>query len=232
MRSINTKQYRDQMRTHYNHVSKCDDHHKQSKNIAQSEPCNCTCQDYSVQLDNIENRITAIETNIQTINNNITIILERLNNNPPSQVVGTEETVQLSINPPAARSIVGTETRDAESMNNITPNTVAFDSLLADVEDMNIKDMDEFYNNYISPVIAQNNYNLLAPIPVADLCSCTKIPLPTDVQETLTWGELEGNKFIENKRAYIMQFILANRSNSTRAMYLTNQLIGAFALPL
>ncbi len=85
--------------------------------------------------------------------------------------------------------------------------------------------MNKFYSDFISPVIAQNDFNLLSPIPVSDLCNCTKIPMGND---SAFWDDVND----ENKRAYITQFILANRSNSTRAMYLTNQLIGAFALPL
>ena len=211
MRSINNKQYRDQMRAHYNHVSKCDDHHKQSTNNGQSESGNCPCPDYSA-------KITEIESNIERINSRLTVIESILNNitNQPSQ--STEEMVTLSVQTPAAMT-----TRSTGS-----PNTVAFDSLLAEVEDMDTEKLDEFYNQHISAVIAQNDYNLLKPIPVSALCSCTRIPPSTEEQEILTWDDLKD----ENKRAYIMQFILANRSNSTRAIYLTNQLIGAFALPL
>ena len=207
MRSINNKQFRDQMRAHYNHVSKCDDHHTQPKNTGQSEPDNCSCPDYSEQMNRIE-------VNITEINNRLTII-ENILNNLTTQGINTEETVTLSTFTPTAGTV-----RSIDS-----PNTVAFDSLLAEVEEWDSSDMENFYSNYISPVIARNDYNLLAPIPVSALCSCTRVP---EVNNNALWENLED----ENKRAYIMQFILANRSNSTRAMYLTNQLIGAFALPL
>ena len=199
MRSINNKLFRDQMRAHYNHVSKCVDHHKPST-IDQSEPGNCPCPDYSAKISEIEERLAYIEE-----------VLKNL----PTQSTGTGETVTLSIETPSATI----------SRNMASPNTVAFDSLLAEVEDMTVKDMNAFYENYISPIIAQNGYDLLAPIPVSALCDCTRIPTDND---SVLWENLQD----ENKRAYIMQFILANRSNSTRAMYLTNQLIGAFALPL
>ena len=129
----------------------------------------------------------------------------------------------LSLSPPAARSVSSAT----------SPNTVAFDSLLADVEEWDGADMEAFYSEFISPVIAQNDHNLLAPIPVSALCNCTRIPSYTkgdEQEQSIKWDDLSGDD--ESKRAYIMQFILANRSNSTRAMYLTNKLIGAFALPL
>lgn len=214
MRSINSKQYRDQLRTHYTHVSKCSDHHKSLTNTSQSEPGNCSCPDYSARINNIETNITQINNNLTLIENRLTEIENRLNN-LPSQGTGTEETITLSVQTPTA--IIS---RSAES-----PNTVAFDSLLAEVEDMDTGKLDEFYEQYISPVIAQNDYDLLKPIPVSALCNCARIPMNND---SAKWSNLED----ENKRAYIMQFILANRSNSTRAMYFTNQLIGAFALPL
>ena len=238
--TINNKQYYHQLRAHHNCLSKYDDYLKQSRSIVQSESDNGSYKDYSEKINEINNYLTAINTrlsdideNITEINNYISQILKYIQDNKPSQGTTTEETVKLSILPPTARSISSTELQDTEPMNTDalpTPNTVAFDSLLADVEDMTIEDMDEFYNKYISPVIAQNGYNLLAPIPVSDLCSCTRIP--ENEQDKLTWDSLEGDDFTESKRAYIMQFILANRSNSTRAMYLTNKLIGSFALPL
>ena len=199
MRSINNKQFRDQMRAHYNHVSKCVDHHKPST-IDQSEPGNCPCPDYSAEITEIKERLRIIETALKNL---------------PTQSTGAGETVTLSIETPSA-----TISRSIAS-----PNTVAFDSLLAEVEDMKSSELDEFYNQHISPVVEQNGYDLLKPIPVSALCDCTRIPTDND---SALWENLKD----ENKRAYIMQFILANRSNSTRAMYLTNQLIGAFALPL
>ena len=224
MYKINVKQIKDQVRKHYNHVSKCDDHHNQSNNV-QSAPGNCSCPDCAERINNIETRILTIEGDIAEINRRLTKIegdiTDIKNNNQPSQGTGMEETVTLSLSPPTAGTVRST----------VSPNTVAFDSLLAEVEDMNADKMDEFYENFISPVIAQNGHDLLKPIPVSDLCGCTKIP-SMETPDAITWDQLDGEDYIENKRAYIMQFILANRSNSTRAMYLTNQLIGAFALPL
>ncbi len=60
MYRINVKQIKDQVRKHYNHVSKCDDHRSQSNN-AQSEPGNCSCPDYTELIKNIETRVTTIE---------------------------------------------------------------------------------------------------------------------------------------------------------------------------
>ena len=208
---INAKQIKDQVRKHYKHISKCDDHCNQTNTIIQSEPGNCSCPDYSERITEIENRLTEIER-----------ILENFSEPPPSQSTGTEETVLLSLSPPTAGPIRSTA----------SPNTVAFDSLLAKVEDMKSDEMNEFYEQFISPVIAQNGYNLLSPIPVSALCSCTRIPSVETPGGRITWEDLNNDAYIENKRSYIMQFILANRSNSTRALYLTNQLIGAFTLPL
>lgn len=210
---INAKQIKDQVRKHYKHISKCDDHCNQTNTIIQSEPGDCSCPDYSEQIIKIKGDITKIENRLTAI--------ENILNNLPSQSTGTEETVLLSLSPPTAGPIRSTA----------SPNTVAFDSLLAKVEDMKSEEMNEFYEQFISPVIAQNGYNLLSPIPVSALCSCTRIP-SVETLDGITWEDLNDNAYIENKRSYIMQFILANRSNSTRALYLTNQLIGAFTLPL
>lgn len=226
MMTINNTLIGNQMRMQYNYISKCDDQYKQLTNIIQTGTGNCTCPDYSEwvnkiesEIANINKRLMDIEGNISSIKDQIAYILNNGSNDPPpSQNTGTEETVTLSIQTPT--SVID---NNAES----SPNTVAFDSLLADVEVWETSKMDAFYNDYIAPVIAQNGYNLLAPIPVSALCSCTRIP-SADKQNSVLWKELGE----ENKRAYIMQFILANRSNSTRALYLTNQLIGAFALPL
>ncbi len=214
MRSINSKQFRDQMRTHYNHVSKCDDHHRPQD----IQNYGCFCSDYSVFIQNIDNRLLNIENNISNINNYLRLIMNKLENDYTTSGTDTEEQVMLSLSLPQG----GTRS--------ISPNTVAFDSLLADVDKWNRNELDIFYRDYISPVVSKNDGNLLSPISVSDLCSCTKIPVGN--RDSITWAELDDDNFMETKRAYIMQFILANRSNATRAMYLTNKLIGAFALPL
>lgn len=236
MTLINSKQYKSQLRAHHNIVSQYSDYNKQSKNNGQSESGNCICTDYSdrlnimeINIKNIKIGITDITTRLTSIEENIKEILNSIGNDPPpSHNAIKEETVEISLALPTASSVRSME----------VPNTIAFDSLLADVEEWNDTDLDKFYNDYIAPVVAQNKGNLLAPIPVSALCSCTRIPTSTKEDESpgegqeqfITWDNLEGDN--ERKRAYIMQFILANRSNSTRALYLTNQLIGAFALPL
>lgn len=231
MKTINNKQYKTQLCTHHKLVSRCDDYHKYSKNAFQIGAGNCSCSDYfdrlysmETSIENIKNNITDITTRLSTIENDIREILNSISNDPPpSQNTAREETVTLSLAPPTASSVRSTE----------SPNTVAFDSLLAEVEGWDSTELDKFYSDYIAPVIAQNDGNLLAPIPVSALCSCTRIPSSTkydEQEQSIKWDDLSGDD--ERKRAYIMQFILANRSNSTRAMYLTNQLIGSFALPL
>jgi hypothetical protein len=222
MYRINVKQIKDQVRKHYKHISKCDDDHHcsiQPENTSTGSDCNCA--DYSSLIQDITSRLTTIENDITNINNYLSQIMEKLDNSSTPEGV-SNESVTLSLNLPSGGD---SGVRSA----NVSHNTVAFDSLLADVDTWDVDKLDEFYNEYISPVIEQNGYNLLAPIPVSELCSCTRVPIPS--VDSVRWDDLSEDEYIENKRSYIMQFILANRSNQTRALYLTNKLIGAFALP-
>ena len=236
MRPINIKQYRDQTRRHYNHVSKCSDHHNDVK-VINTGNGSCNCPDYNDQISEILGDITEINTNIQSINTKIEDIEIRL---AKLEAASTqEETVALSVALPHAvipsTDTDSTVTTAIRNRGDVTPNTTAFDSLLADVENMSEGDLDEYYLNNIDPILKKtykDDNNLLNPIPVSAI-NDVKIPDPDIVtKDSITWAELTDGKYVENKRAYIMQFILANRSNQTRALYLSNALMNGFTLPL
>lgn len=136
------------------------------------------------------------------------------------------ENVTISLAPPTGGTNIATTAAGIDDYSN----TVAFDTLLADVAEYTHDDLDGFYNDYISPVVAINDYNLLSPIPVTAFNRCEKLP---SSGKATTWDDIaEDSAGDEMKRAYIMQFILANRSNQTRAIYLTNQLTGSLTLPI
>lgn len=142
------------------------------------------------------------------------------------------EMVSLSLNEPSggtAMSVGLSLPRDGSS---VIPNTVAFDSLLAGIDSMDADQLNGFYEEYISAVVSINDYDLLRPIPVTALPRCTTAGLQSDVTSA-TWASLGDEPTgIAQKRAYVEQFILANRSNQTRAAYLTNHLVGSFTLPI
>ena len=192
----------------------------------------CHKWDYiqQIQINDLYRRLIALESKTDTSDkhpiceqcNLISARVTELESIVKSLKDEAIETVTLSITPPTAGAPV-----PARSGNNDCSNTVAFDALLADVAEYEEKDLNDFYNEYISPVVAVKDYNLLAPIPATAFKDCTRIP---SENKAMKWVDIKGNT--EKKRAYIMQFILANRSNQTRAVYLTNQLTGSLTLPI
>jgi hypothetical protein len=98
-------------------------------------------------------------------------------------------------------------------------NGTAYTALLASVSTP--QGAEEYYSAVISPIIANNDGDLTAPISRSELNAAVCSSLFTEQSEPVTWKELTSDA----KMAYVMQFILANESNQTRAIYLTNEIL-------
>lgn len=212
MRKVNNVMRHHQMQKHYRHITECNDHHGESVDLSnlikrvtdleQRSTVNTDCN-CSEQLSIITTEIQNINEYISQINVNINEILEQL---------GNQNTGSVRISPMTAEGLDRLDT--------------TFAKLLGDVENYDADKADAYYADVISNVVRDNSLNdpiSLAEIESATLCSAL---YGDDGDQNVVWDDLT----LEQKRAYIKQFILASPSNQTRAAYVTNEILKSIAV--
>lgn len=98
-------------------------------------------------------------------------------------------------------------------------NGTAYTALLSSVSTP--QGAEDYYNAVISPIVAKNGGDLTAPILRSELNAAVCSSLFTESTTPITWDSIN----TDAKMAYVMQFILSNDSNQTRAIYLTNEIL-------
>ena len=213
-RTVNNHMRNKQMKTHWNHINDCGDHDvtniaaliERIEKLEKRTPdagCSCDCS----------SQLQSIMESIYNINNNITMILDKLNN---ISISGSTISPTVRITPKTA---YGLDTIDS-----------TYTSLLSTFETADETTMDEYYSNVISKVLAGRS--LTEPLSISEIEAATRCSELYDINndgisnDQITWDDLVE----EQKRAYIKQFILANPSNRVRALYITNELLKTFGV--
>lgn len=212
MSRVNNALRHQQLRKHYNHITDCGDHeninlsdlvnriNKLEQNGGSGAPCGCDEKwtEINEQIVNINALISALRSDVTVIQSDIAILQELISN---SSSTGSEF-VRISPAP-------------AYGLDNLN---TTYTSLLNEVAVMDEKALNTYFTNNIASVVDAND--ITAPIAVSAITSalCTNL----FKGDKVAWDE---NLSADNKRAYIMQFILANPSNQTRALFVTNEML-------
>ena len=186
-----------QMRAHWSHISECSEHASHNSGTDTTEILALLKEIQDKLSCNCESRLTAIESEIQVIKTNIENITDTTG-------------YSVTINPSGPYGL--------DELNG-----TAYKSLAEEVVSYNEDALNTFFTNNIKPIIEDNG--LSTPIPVASIISALNSDnMTTETRSTETkerWTDLD----MEEKRAYILQFILADPSNQLRASYLNHEML-------
>ena len=145
--------------------------------------------------------ISSITSELNSIKNEINEIKRRLEN---TEIITDNASIKITPTPP-----IGVEDL----------NGTAYTALLASVSTP--QGAEDYYNAVIAPIVAKNGGDLTAPILRSELNAAVCSSLFTEATSPITWNDIDDDA----RMAYVMQFILANDSNQTRAIYLTNEIL-------
>lgn len=224
--SINSTLRQKQTYAHYSHVKGCKDQGHDSV----KKGTDIDISEILVRLNNLETNVSSIQSSIELINTDITNIkndvtnikedINSINNNIieitsdfkdlSSRVTDIETNMSYSINPSMATCVIGSD------------NT--FDSIVYELSTMDDNKLDDLYTETIRGMDTAEQANTLPEKLTLKPALQNKI-LKNDILDneacSKKWDELT----TEQKRAYIMQWYLADPSNQIRALYLLNEIV-------
>ena len=192
----------------------------------------CDCPDYSEDINYIINMLndinadiceiqTYIENNtkkITDIEDNIKELWIAINNitstdltNLIDRTTTLENNAKYSIAPRLATSVLGSD--------------MTFDSILSNVNNMSEEDLNMLYDTTISKGLPANDSILSVKQPLREEQNMIT-PDNTILNDacSLKWEQLT----TDQKKAYTIQWYLADPSNQIRALYLINELLAKF----
>lgn len=186
-----------QMRAHWGHINECSDHASNSSGSDTTEILALLKEILAKPTCDCDTRLTVIENDIQFIKTHIENIANSIG-------------YSVSINPDGPKGL--------DELNG-----TAYKSLAEEVVTYTDEQLDTFFASKIQPIIGGDE--LSTPMTVTRITEALNKDVPAE-PPTVTnqyWSALDGQ--VEEKRAYILQFILADPSNQLRASYLNHEML-------